>query len=73
MKRTGYIFEKICEIDNIKHAIMKASLGKRNQNRVKRVIQNIDVAAARIQKMQIYYSQKRRYSDDTGRISAKDG
>lgn len=51
MKRVGYIYEKIYAIDNIKQAIMSASLGKRNQNRVKRVIQNIDIVAVKIQKM----------------------
>ena len=47
----GYIYEKIYAIDNIKQAIMRASLGKRNQNRVKRVIQNINIAATKIQEM----------------------
>ena len=51
MKRVGYIYEKICEIDNIKTAIMKSSRGKRNEGRVQRVIQNIDVAARNIQMM----------------------
>lgn len=51
MKREGYIFERICEIDNIKQAIMSASLGKRNQNRVKKVIDRIDIAASKIQKI----------------------
>ena len=51
MKRAGYIYEKVCEIDNIKQAIMKASLGKRNERRIQRVIQNVDVAAKNIQTM----------------------
>lgn len=51
MKRVGHIFEQICELDNIKLAIMKASLGKRDQKRVKRVIENIDLAAIKIQGM----------------------
>lgn len=53
MKRVGHIYEKICSIDNIKHAIMKASLGKRKQNRVMRILNNIDKVAEQIQKMLI--------------------
>lgn len=57
MKRVGHIYEGICEINNIKQAIIKASLGKRNQNRVKLVIQNIDIAALKIQELLVnkYY------------------
>jgi RNA-directed DNA polymerase len=51
MKRYGYIFEKVCEINNIKQAIMKSSLGKRKQKRVKHVLENIDVYAAKVQEM----------------------
>jgi hypothetical protein len=51
LKRAGFIFERICDLDNIKRAIMKASLGKRNQKRVKRVIKNIDRAAVGIREM----------------------
>ena len=51
VKRVGYIYEKVCEIDNIKQAIMKASRGKRNERRIQRVIQNIDAAAREIQAM----------------------
>ena len=51
MKRAGYVYEKICDIENIKKAIMKASLGKRNQRYVKKVIANIDVVALKIQGM----------------------
>ena len=51
MKRVGYIYEKVCEIDNIKQAIMKASLGKRDERRIQRVMQNIDTAAKNIQMM----------------------
>jgi len=51
MKRIGYLFNKICEIDNIKLAIMKASLGKRNRPFVREIINDIDEYAAVIQKM----------------------
>ena len=42
MKRIGYIYEKICDIENIKLAILKASLGKRNKHFVKNILDNID-------------------------------
>lgn len=51
MKRKGFIFEDICSTDNIKLAIMKASLGKRDQRRVARILENIDVAAEEISKI----------------------
>jgi RNA-directed DNA polymerase len=51
MKRHGYIFDKVCEIKNIKQAIMKSSLGKRKQKRVKHVLDHIDTYALKIQKM----------------------
>jgi RNA-directed DNA polymerase len=51
MKRVGYIYEKICDIENIKTAIMKSSLGKRDKIFVKRVLDNIDIYAERIRKM----------------------
>ena len=47
MKRVGYIYEKICDLDNIKTATMKSSLGKRNHKHVKEVLDNIDEYAAR--------------------------
>ena len=51
MKRAGFIYNKICDIDNIKFAIMNSSLGKRTQNRVKRVIENMDANAKSIQEI----------------------
>lgn len=51
MKRVGYIYEGICDLDNIKTAVMKASLGKRHQKRVKYALNNIDKVAVRIRKM----------------------
>ena len=53
MKRVGYIYDKICDIENIKTAIMKSSLGKRDQNRVRNIIENIDLYASKIQKLLI--------------------
>ena len=51
MKRIGYFFEKICDLDNIKSAIMNASAGKRKQKRVKQVIDNKDEYARKIQQL----------------------
>ena len=53
MKRVGYIYNKICSIDNIKEAIINSSKGKRDQRRVKIVINNIDYYAAQIRDMLI--------------------
>jgi len=51
LKRHGYIYDKVCDLENIKLAIMKSSLGKRNQRRVKNILDNIDFYAIRLQKM----------------------
>lgn len=42
MKRIGFIYEKVYEIENIKKAIMRASEEKRNQPNVKRILNDID-------------------------------
>lgn len=42
MKRYGHIYEKICDKDNIRYAILKASKGKRKRNDVQRVLSDID-------------------------------
>lgn len=51
MKRVGYLFEKVCELENIKQAIIKSSLGKRNQKRVKYVMDNMDTHAVKIRNL----------------------
>ena len=51
VKRVGNIYNKVCDLDNIKKAIYKSSLGKRKQNRVSQIINNIDIYAGKIQKM----------------------
>jgi RNA-directed DNA polymerase len=53
MKRVGYIYDKICDIENIKTAIMRSSLGKRNKPFVKLILNNIDDCANKIQVMLI--------------------
>ncbi len=49
MKRTGNIYDKIYDLDNIKLAITKSSLGKREQERVRVILENIDDYAFKIQ------------------------
>jgi len=51
MKRYGYIYENICDIDNIKTAMLESSKGKRGQKRVKKVLDNMDFYAKKIQRM----------------------
>lgn len=51
MKRTGFLYEKVCDPENIKVAIRESSKGKRTQRRVKRVLDNIDQYAKRISDM----------------------
>lgn len=51
MKRVGYVFEKIIEIDNIKKAIVNASKRKTNRRNVQKVLNNIDFYAKQIQTM----------------------
>lgn len=51
MKRQGYLYQNVCNIENIKLAILKAAKGKRNRVDVKRVLENIDFFAAELQDM----------------------
>ena len=51
MKRVGYIYEEIYEIDNIKNAIRKASEGKKDHKYVSIILNNEDFYALKIQKM----------------------
>lgn len=51
MKRVGFIYEKIYDLNNIEKAIWNASDGKRNQKRVKAILNNIDLYAYKIQRM----------------------
>lgn len=53
MKRQGYLYEKIYDIENIKLAIWKASEKKRKQKRVKAILNNTDYYARQIQKLLI--------------------
>lgn len=51
MKREGYIFEKIYNLNNIINAIWKASDKKRNQRRVKMILDNDLFYAKQIQEL----------------------
>ncbi len=42
MKRTGYIYEKLCDKELIREAIIKASRKKRRRRSVRRILRNID-------------------------------
>lgn len=50
-KRAGYLYEKICDIENIKAAIRNASKKKRKQRNVKRILLKIDHYADIIRNM----------------------
>jgi len=63
LERYGYIYEKVYDIENIKLAIKKSSLGKREQKRVKKVLDNIDFYALKIQQMLINKSYQPSQSD----------
>lgn len=58
MKRVGYLYDRICDIENIKKAILKASLGKRNRKHVKIVVTNLNHYAKKIQEMLINQEYK---------------
>lgn len=49
MKRYGFLFEKIVDIDNIKKAIKKASRGKKHKRSVQIALKDIDKTALKIQ------------------------
>jgi hypothetical protein len=51
MKRYGYLYPKIVDIQTIKTAMLKASLGKRDRKHVKEVLDNIEYFSHEIQKM----------------------
>lgn len=51
MKRYGFLYEKVYDIDNIKQAIYNASKGKRNRRRVSYILENSDEYAERIHLM----------------------
>ena len=51
MKRQGYLFEKIRELDNIKTAILRGSRGKRKRKQVAYCLEHLDDCALSIQKL----------------------
>lgn len=53
MKRVGFIFEKVVEIDNIKKAIINTSKRKTDRRNVQKILNNIDFYAKQIQDMLI--------------------
>lgn len=53
MKREGFIYEKICDIDNIKEAIKEVSKRKTKRKNVKYILDNIEEKAKEIQELLI--------------------
>ncbi len=51
MKRTGYIYETMCDIDFIKRAIRNAAKGKTDRSYIKKIFANIDYYAQEIKRM----------------------
>jgi hypothetical protein len=51
MRREGHIYERVCSVENIKQAIMKSSLGKRDQRYVRRILEHSDRYAAVVSEM----------------------
>lgn len=51
MKRVGYIYEKLCDIDLIKRAIRKAAQGKTQKHYIAKVLEKIDYYAEQIKIM----------------------
>lgn len=52
-KRIGHLFEKVTDLDNIKLAIKNASKRKTNRASVRRILEDTDGYALKIQKMLI--------------------
>lgn len=48
IKRVGYLYEKICDIDNIKRAIVNSARHKTNRKYVQRVLADVDGCAEKI-------------------------
>lgn len=48
MKRIGYIFEKIYDIENCRKAILEASENKRKRRNVKKILANVDFYAEKL-------------------------
>ena len=51
MKRKGFIYEKIVELDNIELAIYKASIGKGKRKNVEKILDSPTYYAMQVQKM----------------------
>lgn len=51
MKRVGYLYEKMCDLSLIRYAIRKAAQGKTYKHYIRKVLQNEEAYALRIQEM----------------------
>ena len=48
MKRVGYLYEEVIDIENCKRAILRASRGKRKRKHVRNILDNIDFYASEL-------------------------
>lgn len=48
VKRKGFLYGQICEVENVKQAIINASKGKRKRTYVKKILNNIDFYAEQL-------------------------
>lgn len=51
MKRKGYIYEAVCDLDNLKHAIRMAAKRKRSNPAAAHALANIDAAATELRRL----------------------
>lgn len=58
MKRVGYLYEKMCDLSLIRYAIRKAAQGKTYKHYIRKVLQNEEAYALRIQEMLVNESVK---------------
>lgn len=66
MKRIGNLYDKICSIDNIRLAIKSSAKGKTKRNYVKRILNDLDGTAKRIQDMLL--SGENPFQEDRHRV-----
>lgn len=51
MKRVGFLYEKACDLDLIRHAIRQAAKGKTQKHYIAKVLANEEAYAMRIKEM----------------------
>lgn len=66
MKRVGYLYDKICELENVKTAIKNSTKGKRNKDYVREVYENADKYAVEIS--EILKAKRYKFGKNTQRV-----